>query len=442
MPPATTQHRCERMTSPRMNINFFQILLIAGFFLSSPLAFAQERQPDTIPDPLGMIDEGGQDILNFALLGSDTGNSNIGRTDAIVLVSVNLTASTAAMLSIPRDLFVYIPGQGMAKINTVFAAGRSEDDDGYALFREMIEYNLGITLDGYARVNFAGFRTIVDSLGGIEIAVDCAIQDWRLISADHDPSLEESWQLFTLPIGMHIADCDTALWYARSRRTSSDFDRGRRYQILLRSILRRASQLGLLSQFPQLWSQTTEWVETNIMSQDLVRAVIVAGALSPDRIGTFRFMQNRDVRASFTRDGASIQIPIPERITQLMRDFLTPPTEMGIGREKPIVEVINATSQMRLDEVAAERLRWEGFTVVTGDAIGYRRSSELIDLSGAAKGSSRSLLQELMRIDTSRVTLAPSAGRSVDFRIILGADYYACTHNVIPPVEPSTPQGG
>ena len=202
----------------------YAVLLAAwAIFLSSGTITAQESTPSSVPDPVPLLDSSAYDLANYLLLGSDTSNpQNNGRTDAIMVVSVNRTAGTVALLSIPRDLYLYIPDWGMGRINTAYAHGEAvEAGRGPQLLIDTIRYNLGLTIDHYARVDFIGFKRIVDGVGGVELPVDCAIQDWRLIEPDMDPTIEENWAIFTLPIGMQHVDGDLALWYVRSRRTSS-----------------------------------------------------------------------------------------------------------------------------------------------------------------------------------------------------------------------------
>src|SRR5690606_2195629 len=161
-------------------------LLVLVFLMAvctSPM-LAQEAtptpNPDQIPEPMPLVDEGDYDIVNFLLLGADTTNSdNSGRTDVLTIVSVNRTAGTVSMLSIPRDLYVYIPDHQVARINTAFGWGETNlgQRAGAQLLIDTIRYNLGLEIDYYARVDFNGFHQIVDDLGGVEVAVDCAIQD-------------------------------------------------------------------------------------------------------------------------------------------------------------------------------------------------------------------------------------------------------------------------
>ena len=89
-------------------------------------------------------------------------------------------------------------------------------------------YNFGIEVDRYMLVDFGQFEEIVDTLGGLEVPVVCPYTDYRLKSPDLDPEKEESWGLYTVPAGVAEMDGELALWYARSRLKSNDFDRNRR----------------------------------------------------------------------------------------------------------------------------------------------------------------------------------------------------------------------
>lgn len=113
---------------------------------------------------------------NILLLGNDDAEMGGGvvRTDSIIVVSINRDRNTASLISIPRDLYVYIPNWTMNRINTAAPYG------GVSRLKETILYNFGIPIHYHARVDFDVFKQIIDTLGGIEIAVSCQLEDWRL----------------------------------------------------------------------------------------------------------------------------------------------------------------------------------------------------------------------------------------------------------------------
>lgn len=420
---------------------FAVIIAIAMLALNTmpaqPAALSQQQ--DNIPEPAAPISYGDHDVLNILLIGADTTNpNNSGRTDVLLLISINRTAGTVAMLSLPRDLYVYIPGYRMQRINTAYGYGESNgvEGGGPRLLIETIRYNLGIPIDYYARVDFNGFRRIVDDLGGIDIAVDCAIQDWRLSDPNLDPSLEESWELFTLPVGLHRMDGDLALWYARSRRTSSDFDRGRRHQALMRALWQRIRAVGILDQITDVWPQVLEQVHTDIPLETLISLVPLALSLDSSRIASYTFRPNVEVRSWRSPEGSSVQVPNLDAIAALLAQMAIPPTESQLVQEGARIEIVNATGIRGMDRVAADRLSWEGFVPTIGaPASSYQEYTRIYDYTGQTKGSSLAALMSILRVGESGVIREPDPNRTVDFRVILGGSYYACTHSVQPPSQ-------
>ena len=378
------------------------------------------------------------DILNILLLGSDTDNPrNAGRTDAILIVSLNRTAGTASLLSIPRDLFVYIPGWNMQRINTAFGHGQQQDstDGGYRLLKDTILYNLGIRIDFHARVDFADFRGIVDALGGVDVSVPCSLQDWRLKADDLDPQQEDNWELFTLGVGVRRLDGATALWYARSRRTSNDFDRGRRQQDLIRAIWRRARELGLISQIPALWPQLSAAVETDMRLDDLLGLVPMALSLDDSQITHYTLTANVDVHSWRTPDGASVLLPVPEAIQRLVGYFMQPSTGNRLVQGGPLVEIVNAGGFTGIDQVVADRLAWAGFAAAPVGSGGQGRSQSVVyDFTGRTKGSVLEALLSTLGLNAEDVIVEPQAERAADYRVLLGSAYRTCIFNVMPPV--------
>lgn len=391
--------------------------------------------PDAVPEPMPMLDNAGYDIENYLLLGSDTTNPvNAGRTDVMVIVAVNRSASSVAMLSIPRDLYVYIPGHEVYRINSAYGYGEHDGTGGFELLAETIRYNLGLEIDHYARVDFTDFRQIVDALGGIEISVDCAIQDWRLKEPDLDPTVEDNWELFTLPVGLHEMDGDLALWYARSRRTSSDFDRGRRHQALLRALWQRMVGLNLIDQLTDIYPQVVETVETDIQLGDLLDLVPLALSLDSSGMASYTFRQYVETQPWLSPEGSNVLAPQREAIRALELQMIQPPTANQLVRENARVEVSNGSGLRSMARVAADRLTLEGFlTQVGADATVYQPRTVIYDYTGQSKGSSLSRLAAVLRVPEGDIVVEPDPNRTVDFQVVLGGSYSSCTYNVAPP---------
>ncbi|CAG0995700.1 partial Regulatory protein MsrR, partial [Gammaproteobacteria bacterium] len=125
------------------------------------------------------------ELYNFLLLGKDSESidqaDGVYRTDTMIIVSVNMTTQTVSMLSLPRDLLVYIPDWGMQRLNLAWGRGEAVGwtDGGFGLLRQTILYNFGIRIHYFAMIDFSGFKQVIDTLGGVTVAVDCAIQDYK-----------------------------------------------------------------------------------------------------------------------------------------------------------------------------------------------------------------------------------------------------------------------
>lgn len=174
--------------------------------------------PPYAPKPFPALTD--NQTVTFALLGSDVRpGQTYFRTDTIIIAAVRPATGQVTLISVPRDLYVYIPTVGMDRINTAYEYGQMNKypGGGAALLKYTFLYNLGIRIDHLAIVNFTVFTSIVNTLGGVDVPVYCAYTDWHLINPNYDPNLVKNWSLFTVGPGLVHMDGDLALWYARSR---------------------------------------------------------------------------------------------------------------------------------------------------------------------------------------------------------------------------------
>lgn len=407
---------------------------------------AEAAAPTAIPTIVPTVDRHGYDLVNILLLGTDgelTGD-DFDRTDTMIIVSINRTTGTVAMLSLPRDLYVYIPGWTMQRLNLAYTRGQQVGwtDGGFGLIRETILYNLGINVHYYAIVNLSGFKQIIDTLDGIEVAVDCAIQDRELIGAapPEQATAPNDQGYYTLPVGYYQLNGEGALWYARSRHNSSDFDRGRRQQQILRAIWRKARDTGQLAKFPELWSQATEVVQTNLAFEDMLGLLPIALNLDTGSMEQFTLTRLYHTTPWQPPDGQFVQLPNYEPILQLLEDFYRPPTTSQVVVEGAQIKVYNGTDSPDWDRVAAERLAWEGFNAVAAgpaEASSYT-DTILIDYTGRTKGSSLQDIVQALNVRPENVRIEPDPNREADFVVIVGSSYNSCTVGGVLPVEGST----
>lgn len=417
----------------------WMLLLCTLFALSVPLR-AQEATEEPPPEPMPLVDENGQNIVNVLLLGTATYNDshNPGLTDTMMIVSVNRDSGHVAVLSVPRDLHVYIPGRGMRKLNqTYYLAERQEAGSGMDALRETITYNLGLEIDYYAMLNFDGFPALIDAVGGIDLAVDCALRDWHLIEPHLDKDDPENWELLTLWAGLYHMDGDLALWYVRSRRTSTDIDRGRRQQDVLRALWRRIRSEGLLENFPELWAQFNDLVETDLTLTDALGFLPLLSELEAASVAYFTFRINREVRNGYTEDeGRFILIPDREAIQALVQQVVAPPNSSRLAHRLPTALIYNASGIRNMHVVAAQRLEREGFLTTATDAWTQPRTYiQIIDHTGTSKNNPVARLQDVLGVTDEGVRVEPDAQREYDYEIYIGNHYQysACTFAVIQP---------
>ncbi|HRQ39141.1 MAG TPA: LCP family protein [Chloroflexota bacterium] len=371
-------------------------------------------------------------ITNIILLGNDVSAPQGGRTDSLILVSIDRENKTATMLSLPRDLYVVIPGWRMTRINLALPHGHGTDYPGAGggLIKDTIEYNLGIPVDYYARIGFDGFKTAVDTVGGIEMVVNCPLTDWRLIAPDLDPELEESWELFTLEVGVQPMDGDLALWYARSRRTTNDFERGLRQQRILQAIFNKGLALDMLPQLPNLWTAYKQHVETDIPLTVMLELATLAPAVQANGI---QHMTLPYAALKSWRDpaGGSVQLLQWAEAEPTLRRVMEPPALNRAVRPSLTVEVV--TADYILYRQMADNLAWYGFVPQYTAATETPARTTIEQFVPNLKGADAELLSWLFHRQPADITLSSEAGEAT-YRVTLGYDANPCLSFLQPPV--------
>ncbi len=363
--------------------------------------------------------------INIVLLGSDRRPDwEDWHTDVVQVVSIQPMVPAVTVLSIPRDLYVYIPGYWMSRINfaDMYGEAYGHPGGGFALLQETMRYNLGIPVDHYARTDFDGLIGIVDALGGVDIPVHCRLQDYWPY-----PDENGEYPIKVMEPGLQHMDGETALWYARSRKTTSTFDRERRQQQVLQAIWRKARSLDLLPQLPALWDQFQDMVVTDMDFGQIAMLAGVAFRLDEQNV-RFRNIGYQQVTPWTTPYGGSVFLPNWEEIEPLLSEALGPVPEGRMWRRLQTVAVWNGTPHADWDVLAADRLFREGFGVVIepADRADYPHMM-LMDYTMSPKGSAASYLAWMFGVAPENIISAsPPEEGSVPYRLIIGADYETC----------------
>jgi LCP family protein required for cell wall assembly len=265
--------------------------------------------PDiAIPEPVGVLPQPANQV-NILILGSDQRPDEGGfRTDAMILATLNPDLGTVNLTSFPRDLYVYIPGWTVHKLNTAHAHG------GFPLTQMTFEYNFGVKPDHFVMVQMNAFKDVIDSLGGIDVQVAETLTDWR----DH-------YGYYTVNPGNVHMDGEVALWYARSRYSTSDLVRNRRQQEVLEAILAKLLSLQAVERAPELYQAYVNNVTTDLTLEDIQPLLPLAAQLV-DRSRIHRYAIGAgQVYDWINYYGSMVLMPIREAVVTVMLQALNSP---------------------------------------------------------------------------------------------------------------------
>jgi LCP family protein required for cell wall assembly len=348
------------------------------------------------------------------------------RTDTVILVTLNTRQKTGGMLSIPRDLWVYIPANGYNRINTADFYGeyRKYPGGGPALIKRTLSHNLGIPVHFYVRGDFNALIKLIDTLGGVDVAVDCPLED-----IFPDPTSPGGLYTLSVNTGIQNLDGKAALFYARSRLSTSDFDRSRRQQKVLRALWDKASQIGILPKVPELWKTLGSAVQTDLSLTDILALASIGVQLEPQNLKS-RFIGRDQVRSWVAPGGANVLLPKPADVQAALVEFFAPPSQevSALTAEGARVVVRNGTNRPGLSTLTANRLQWEGVLEVTAtdaDRQDYFQTHLKIYTD---KPLTEARLIELFRPLPENIerASAPASEATADIVVVLGYDYNPC----------------
>jgi polyisoprenyl-teichoic acid--peptidoglycan teichoic acid transferase len=245
----------------------------------------------------------------YMIMGSDYRPGSGFRTDIIMLVAVDRISGRASLISFPRDLWVSIPGVGEQRINTAMQTG------GFQLLADTLQTNFGVYPTKYAMIDMEGFLNVIDFLGGIEFETEHYTGDAC------DSSLNPSGWCEVGP-GQVSFDSEWALWYVRARYASSDFDRMRRSQEVLKAVMDKAMSPAVIRVLPELISIYENEIDSNISPDQLLPIVRLALNLdSSQDIRRYNIGLN-EVTPWTTPGGGSVLIPNTPAIQAILQEAL------------------------------------------------------------------------------------------------------------------------
>ena len=390
-------------------------------------------------------------VMNVLLVGSDsrentsgyiadaTGKGDEGttgqRSDTIMILHIDPSQQKAAIMSIPRDLYVPIPGNGKDKVNSAFSIG------GPQLLIRTIKEALGIEINHYVEVDFTGFERIVDTIGGVKVYTDYPARD-EMTGLD-------------LPLaGCNEVDGYQALAYVRSRYYetyergrwvvggNSDIDRIARQQDFIRRIMKKAVSSGLgnpltLNRLISIGVSNVR-VDQAMSTKDITNLARRFRSIDPDTV---------DMLTLPTSDGfagdAAVQILDTKRaqefIDRLNGIKAPPPPPPSVKPADVAVSVLNGNGVDAVASTTAASLSRAGFRVAsTGDALSYDFGQTIVRYAPGQQAKAallRSTLVAGAALEEDR-TLS-----GADVALVVGADYNGLKSSVTTVPAAAAPTG-
>lgn len=382
--------------------------------------------------PVELQNQGGRvNILLAANSADDAGHNGGKLTDSIMVVSINTKNNTALMLSVPRDLWVNIPGQGHAKINSAYTSG------GMDTLQQVIQSNLGLTINYQALVNYGAFKDLVNAVGGITITIKS--DDSRGI---YDPSLDYTSRrccaLAKYPNGPATLDGKQALNLARARGDAygsygyaqSDFTRTMYQRLMMVAVKDKASKSSVIAnpfKVAGLVDAIGNNVKTDLQLDEIETLYTYMKKIDDTKIDSYNVNtlmgQNTTMLANYAApDGQSALIPaagiddFSDIQKQLQKVFTADP----VTKEGATTAILNATDTPGLALHQENKLVAKGMTVAIGDAPVNQPTNTIIDNSGGQMPNTLAYLMAQYKATVVTDTKLVARYSGADYILILG----------------------
>jgi LCP family protein required for cell wall assembly len=364
--------------------------------------------------------------VNILLLGvGDKGHEGEGLSDTIMVVSLDVKTKNVAMISVPRDLYVKIDKYGYAKINAAHAYGEmyKYPGGGPQLAEETLSKVLDIPIHYYARVDFTGFQKIIDTVGGVDINVEKDLYD-PLYPGDDGLGGKALY----IKKGLQHMDGKTALRYARSRETTSDFDRAKRQQQMLVAVKTKVMSSSTLlnpKKMTEIIQILGNHIKTDFQVGEAQRAIELAKQVDTSKIINRVFDNGPDgllVNQSSYETGYILVPRLGMNNFRELQDAVKNIFKNAyVTQEAAKISILNGTSKSGLATRLSERLKNLKYYVVnTGAADRTNYTSTVIyDYSNGQKQNTVDSLADLLDAKVEK----KSGDGSSDIEIILGRDY-------------------
>lgn len=317
----------------------------------------------------GDLHQDRENRTNFLFLGLGGENHDGGElTDTILVASYHHDLNTLSMLSIPRDFWTKTEdGYGM-RINKVYEYEKERLGDSEIALENVSKAVSGIAnlpIHYYTKIDFEGFVDLIDALDGVKVLVEDSIDD------SHYPCQDLiNYCPFEIRAGMQTMDGETALKFARSRKTTSDFDRAERQQKIIEAIREKALKKDLLTnpkKLRKIWNIFQERIETNLRFREILMLGKTADEFNKNNLSMMVLNNEANFRGGVLYspkredyNGAAVLLPIGDdyqKIHAITNIIFSHPQ---VAVEELAIEVLNGTGNLRVAEKAAYALNRYG----------------------------------------------------------------------------------
>ena len=375
-------------------------------------------------------ESGRVNVLLLGIPGEGPGVEGPNLTDTIMTASLNVSDKSGLLFSLPRDLFVKVPEYGDSKLNAVYEIGNSQDGaEGGKLAADVIGQVLGLDIPYYVRIDFSGFAKVIDELGGINVTVDKDLYD------DKYPGPNKSYEVVDIKAGTYTMDGAMALKYARSRQSTSDFDRARRQQQVMLAMRDKAMETNLIANPTKalaLLDILKDSIQTNLTIPEMKRALELTKDFDATKLVSKVFDDSPTGLLYGTRVGEQYALkPVGDdfkTVSDYVAKVISGETtvdaaDQEVASTEPLkVEVLNGTNVTGLAGKIATQLKAQSYNIVsTGNNAtkGFTKTM-VYDLSGGKREWEVKRLASALKaeISTDKVTTTTAA----EVRVVVGSE--------------------
>lgn len=437
------------------------VLVVAGasyFWFSGGLEQSKERGSIVTP----------QNKINIMVMGVDERGDDVGRSDTLFVVTIDTNTKEVAMLSVPRDTRVKIPGHGWDKINHAYAFG------GHKLTQQSVEGLLGIKIDHYITINIAGFKKIIDAVGGVTIDVEK-----RMYYSDPYDDNGDNHGPFVIDLrpGVQRMDGSRAIQYVRYRDEEGDIGRVERQQKFLKALMNEVASPSVITKIPAIIREVDSVVTSDMSTSEMLNLAKILNDASkkglktdmvpgkpafideisywlPDIMAlrkhvaqTLGVTMEEKYVATTQREVTEYETSIPKEMKVVETPKVTKPantdqttaadkskraekpdssSEKGkdvnkkVNSAKVSVEVVNASGVAEAGDKVAEILRGQGLEVasVTNTANAYRNTVVISNTTDSRVVNKLSALPFKYSLQVTK-----DEGKTIDAVVVIGKDY-------------------